>query len=90
MNNNSFLFQCPNCDLYIEVRKDQINCSIFRHGFFYEKINNTINLTSQMNPHTPKNICEDLVKQNKIYGCGKPFKLIVEAGECKPQVCDYI
>ena len=29
----------------------------------------------QIDPHACKEICDNLVKNNEIYGCGKPFKL---------------
>lgn len=72
---------CPHCDELILIEK--LNCCIFRHGVFK-------NSHKQINPHLNKKECEMLVKENKIYGCGKPFKIIVENNIYKTIVCDYI
>lgn len=79
-----FIFECPHCDQLIQVMENQTACCIFRHG--YMKDNNT-----QMNPHSPKELCDMLAKEDKIYGCGKPFKLINENGKFKfVEICNYI
>jgi len=58
-------YQCPHCDGYFTVEK--MNCGIFRHG---------ISKTSghQINPHTPKEDCERMIKEDLIWGCGRPFQ----------------
>ena len=61
--------KCPNCDTYFIVNTKHINCSIFRHGIYK-------NNYSPINPHLNKEKCDLLVKNNQIYGCGKPFKLL--------------
>ena len=68
MSENYILIQCPHCMQYMELIKNEINCAIYRHGMF--KING-----DQIDPHTPKDICDKLVENNLIYGCGKPFQL---------------
>jgi len=59
---------CPHCNEYIII--DKLNCCIFRHGTF-------IHNGQQINAHTPKIACDNLVKNGIIYGCGKPFRIIV-------------
>jgi hypothetical protein len=55
---------CPNCNVTIEVL--EINCRIFRCG--------VIKATGeQIPPHSSKEDCEKYVKEDLIYGCGKPF-----------------
>lgn len=81
------IVMCPNCCNYIQILKKDFNCKIFRHGIF-------IDSNKQIDPHLPKNECDELIKNNKIYGCGKPFKLkeVVEEGTvnyCAIK-CDYI
>ena len=56
------------------------NCRIFRCGVL--KLNGL-----QINPHSNKNICDDLTANNLIYGCGKPF--FIDANN-KVLICDYI
>jgi hypothetical protein len=72
-------FQCPHCLIGIEVMKNQLNCKIFRCGVF--KNNN-----QPIPPHSSKIICDELYKNNLIYGCGKPFRVVDNYVE----VCDYI
>jgi hypothetical protein len=71
------IIQCPHCGIFIEVV--EINCSIFRCGIYKRDFN-------QINPHMSKPECDNLVKENSIYGCGKPFKLVNQV----PVECDYI
>jgi len=76
---NSYIFSCPHCNATIIVDKNDINCRIFRHGII--KTSN-----KQIDPHSPHDYCEMLVKNNLIYGCGKPFIFNEEYVE----KCDYI
>lgn len=75
--------QCPHCNIMVEVVEE--NCKIFRCGVLKENF-------EQINPHLPKEQCDELSNQNKIYGCGKPFRIeIHENGkQYVVLVCDYI
>ena len=68
---------CPHCNEMVII--EQLNCAIFRHGVFKAS-------GKQIPPHSSKEECDNWVKNNNIYGCGKPFK--VEEG--KAVICDYI
>ena len=85
-----YTFNCPHCDLIIEVEKDAVNCSIFRHGYYFTKIGNSIQLTGQVNPHASKEECDRLSNSGKIYGCGKPFRMVLNRGTYTVEKCDYI
>lgn len=86
-----YIFKCPNCELFILVPENSVNCSIFRHGYYFEKNNREIILTNQINPHTNKETCENLVRENKIIGCGKPFQMFKNLnGEFFVKTCEYI
>jgi hypothetical protein len=85
-----YFFDCPHCNLVIQVHVSEINCTIFRHGYFYNKDGDKINLTEQIGPHTSKEECERLVRENRIIGCGKPFKMIKTENGYNVEVCDYI
>jgi hypothetical protein len=77
------IVKCPHCDEYIIIEK--LNCCIFRHAVY-------INTQKQINPHTPQDICEQLVKDKLILGCGKPFKIIVDVNDddkITTEICDY-
>jgi hypothetical protein len=39
-----------------------------------------------INPHAPKEFCEKMVAENKIWGCGKPFKYDGK----NAVICDYL
>lgn len=67
-----FIVICPNCDEPIIIEK--IRCGVFRHGV-YKKNNKNIH------PHTNKKKCDELVRKKMIYGCGKPFQVIILQNE---------
>ena len=75
------IITCPHCLDLVEI--DQINCGIFRHGVF--KDNN-----QQINPHLSKIDCDYLFNSNLIYGCGKPFKIVIIGDSINVSECDYI
>jgi hypothetical protein len=75
------ILKCPHCKEYIIIEK--LNCGIFRHGVI--KTNG-----QQINPHASKEMCDDLLKKNLIYGCGKPFRIIQNGEKFEIQICDYI
>ena len=62
-----FCVTCPHCSDIILI--EQLNCRIFRHGILKSSGN-------QMDPHAPKEICDELIEKHKIYGCGMPFEII--------------
>jgi len=77
-----FIVLCPHCDEYIVI--EEINCAIFRHAI----IKTTL---AQINPHSSKEICDKLIENNVIFGCGKPFKVVKnENDEYIAIICDYI
>ena len=79
MNNNIII--CPHCNNYIIIEK--LNCGIFRHGIYK-------NNGKQIDPHASKEICDKLIKDNVIYGCGKPFQIIEIKNTFEIKICDYI
>jgi len=75
------ILTCPHCKDYIIIRK--INCGIFRHGVLKKN-------GKQIDPHAPKDMCDYYVRENKIYGCGKPFRIICINNKYETEICDYI
>ncbi len=61
------IIECPHCQQKIEVL--EINCRIFRCGIYKSTF-------KQIDPHMPKEQCDDLARNDLIFGCGKPFQLI--------------
>lgn len=78
---NHKIIQCPHCQEYIQIIK--LNCGIFRHGVYKHNF-------KQLSPHSPKEHCDKMINENKIYGCGKPFRIIVHENEYTAEICDYI
>jgi hypothetical protein len=80
---NTCLNICPYTDCNIGIEIIEINCAIFRCGIY--KDSNT-----QINPHLSKDECDALKKEDKIWGCGRPFQLVTKDGNCTLIQCDYI
>lgn len=73
---------CPHCKVPVLIQ--EMNCSIFRHGVYK-------NTGLQIDPHAAKNICDQLVRDSAIYGCGKPFRIVLDpSGGMVAITCDYI
>jgi len=80
MSNEFYSFQCPHCDLFLVVYHSELNCRIFRHGVYKHDM-------SQVNPHLDKVSCDKLREEDKIYGCGKPFRV---NSLNQIEICGYI
>ena len=79
---SDIVVNCPHCQEPVLIEK--LNCRIFRHGTY-------INTNEQIPPHTSKEICDNLVQEKRIYGCGKPFQIVEDpTSEWCAIVCDYI
>lgn len=68
---------CPHCGGAVEII--ELSCGIFRHGVM-------IATSLQMDAHASEEICNNLIEQNLIYGCGKPFRIESNVAI----VCDYL
>jgi hypothetical protein len=81
-NNVNIVVICPHCNDFILI--EELNCCIFRHGVFIET-------NKQIDPHSPKELCDHYAEKNLIYGCGKPYKIILnEKQEYIAIKCEYI
>lgn len=75
------ILRCPHCNEYIII--EQINCAIFRHGILKKNL-------KQIDPHSLKELCDYFVQNNLIYGCGKPFKIVLKNNNYETEICEYI
>jgi hypothetical protein len=76
------IITCPNCNNYVII--SELNCCIFRCAI-YKKTN------EQIDPHLSEEKCNILIKNDLIYGCGKPFQIIIQDDETLiVKKCDYI
>jgi hypothetical protein len=65
------IITCPNCNSYLSIK---LACGIFRCGV-YKKTN------EQIDPHLSEEKCNILIKKDLIYGCSKPFQIIIQDDE---------
>jgi len=82
----NLLLKCPHCQEIVEIA--EIACAIFRHGVLKSNF-------QQINPHLSKEECDNYSKENLIYGCGKPFKIIQTTNSdnvvlYELVICDYV
>lgn len=86
-NINTIIINCPHCNEEVLIFSYEINCGIFRHGVFKENM-------QQIDPHLPEVYCNRLIEEDKIFGCGKPFKInrdiINNKIVYRVEICDYI
>jgi predicted RNA-binding Zn-ribbon protein involved in translation (DUF1610 family) len=77
------IFICPNCQDFIIIKK--INCGIFRHAILKKN-------GKQIDPHSSQEQCDNYIKNNLIYGCGKPFQIAKKENSeiLEIIICDYI
>lgn len=75
------ILSCPHCKIPVII--EELNCHIFRHGVLIET-------GKQIDPHLEKRMCEKLIKDNLIYGCGKPFQIVKNEDTFLAVICDYI
>ena len=73
--------KCPHCDLFMVI--EQLNCRIFRHGILRSN-------GKQINPHSSKEMCDYYIANERIYGCGQPFRLENINSNLVAVICDYI
>lgn len=83
LEDNALTFPCPHCGLYTLVELKDLNCCIFRHGYY--KAENI-----QVEPHASKEQCDLLVQNDKVLGCCRPFKILFDNMSYKVMQCDYI
>ena len=79
-NASNIVVVCPHCGEHILI--EQLNCCIFRHGVLKET-------GLQMDQHASKEVCDYYKENDKIYGCGKPFKVVFMMSYIAIN-CDYI
>lgn len=75
------VIECPHCSSQIII--EELNCCIFRHGILKES-------GKQIDPHSSEELCNYYVNEEKIYGCGKPFRIHIEENKLYVSKCGYI
>ena len=74
----NLIVNCPHCNDFIII--EELNCRIFRHATYK-------NSGLQINPHASKEECDQLIANDLIFGCGKPFRI---NDDNNIEICDYI
>ena len=80
-NGEFFVVTCPHCGLQVQVLRNEVCCTIFRHAALKDTL-------AQINPHTSKEECDRLTAAGAIVGCGKPFKM--DMMRMLTHACGYI
>ena len=75
---NELVFECPHCNKFILVHRNEINCGIFRCAF------NT-NTFQQCNPHLTQQQMKVELERDGVVGCGQPFEIV----ENKARKCSW-
>jgi len=83
LNEDFYFFICPHCKGDIVVEKNELNCRIFRHAIYKNNYN-------QVDPHLPYNKCKELLENDQVIGCCKPFRIVLKNNKLFAEVCDYI
>lgn len=83
MEDQYYYIKCPNCLEDIIIYKNEVNCGVFRHGVYKNNL-------QPIPPHSNKQDCESMLKNEEIYGCGKPFRVVKNNEELDVFTCDYI
>jgi hypothetical protein len=77
----TFYFECPHCEMLCQVLEADVKCRIFRHAVYKRDM-------TFVHPHAPKEVCDALVADGLVWGCGKPFQM--EGYDYKIVKCGYI
>lgn len=80
---DSIIYNCPHCELPIITYYNEINCTIFRHGFDTKQ-------NEQIPPHSTQEECIRLSQSPDVVGCCKPYQIIKNNNSYVIQKCDYI
>jgi hypothetical protein len=83
MEEENYIIKCPHCEDNVIIHKNEINCGIFRHAVYKKTI-------EQINPHCPREECERLLENGEVFGCTKPFRVVIINGTPEVSICDYI
>jgi hypothetical protein len=81
--NKDIITACPHCFSIVIIKKSDINCKIFRHGVMKST-------NQQINPHSTEQECQYFINNDLIYGCGKPFMLVLDGETWYAEICDYV
>ena len=67
-------FECPHCSGSVVIGQSDVHCGVFRHAVY--------RCSGERIPdHSPKELCDRLVAEGRVFGCAKPFRLFREKEE---------
>jgi hypothetical protein len=85
-----YVFVCLHCQEPFIVSHKEFNCRILRHGVYKHNM-------QPIPPHASKEECDALVRDDLIFGCGRPLQIIEkDVGTDSPGsaynviICDYL
>lgn len=80
------IFTCLHCQEPFVIAHKDFNCRILRHGVYK-------NTLQPIDPHANKEVCDKLVDDGLIYGCGKPLQIVDSSANVNTYdlaICNYI
>lgn len=84
LDNDFYIFTCPQCSDYVMTHKNDICCTIYCHAVYKSSF-------QQIGPHTSKQVCDQLKANDEVYGCTKPFRFYLQNDNSYVvDVCGYI
>jgi len=66
------IFTCLHCQEPFVIAHNDFNCRILRHGVYKHTL-------QPIDPHASKEVCDKLINDGLIYGCGKPLLIVASA-----------
>lgn len=64
-----YVFICKHCEEPFVVSHVDFNCRILRHGVYKRDM-------KHIPPHASKEVCDALVRDGLIFGCGRPVQIV--------------
>lgn len=62
-------FVCPHCESGVVMLESEIACRRAIHAVLRDSF-------QQVNPHAPRSLCEQLLKENKVFGCCRSIEIV--------------
>jgi hypothetical protein len=79
--------ECPHCGgrVWLEKGLEDVRCGIFRHAVWKTTM-------QPIPPHSDKNFCERVLRENLVHGCALPFRVLMnnEKNTVVVEKCDYL
>jgi hypothetical protein len=73
---------CPSCQGDVIILEEEIACGVFRHAVYKNG--------TDVGQHSSKEYMDGLIKNDLVWGCGRPFRLEKKEESYEAVECDWI